>query len=107
MGQKQSSHPTTSSIHLGTLCTLKKKPSRQEKTALISRKKIASWPCPGRRSISRSCDIIIARKFVLSHSERGTWCCAEFRSQMDNTSYPHPGRVHSSSAVRSRTTHIT
>src|SRR3954468_18336201 len=107
MAQKQSSHPTSSSIHLGTPCTPKKKPSWQEKTALISRKKPASWPYPGRQSISRSCDTTIARRFVLSHSEKGIWCCAEFTSRMASTSYLHHGKDHSSSAVRSRTTHIT
>src|ERR1041384_4328932 len=35
-----------------------------------------------------------------------TWCYAEFRNQMGNTSWPHPGKVHLSSAEHSRTTHI-
>src|ERR1041385_8631892 len=75
--------------------------------ASISRKKPACWPCPDRKSTSRSCDTTTARRFVLSPSERVTWCYAEFISQMGSTSWPHPGRDHSSSAEHSRTMHIT
>src|SRR4051812_42343995 len=106
MDQKQLSHPTLGLIHLGMPCTPRKKPSQHAKTASISRKKLAYWPCPGRQSTSRSCGTTTTRRFVLSHSERVTWCCAEFKRQMGSTSWPHPGRDHSSSAVHSRTTHI-
>src|SRR3954471_21587154 len=106
MVQKQSSPPTLSLIHLSTPCTPKKKPDWKEKTASTSKKKLVCWPCPGQQSISRSCGTTTARRFVLSLSERETWCYAEFRSQTGSTSYPHLGKAHSSSAERSRTTPI-
>src|SRR4051812_36190967 len=49
-------------------CTPRRRPSWQEKMALISKKKLAYWPCPGRQYISRSYGTTTARRFVLSHS---------------------------------------
>src|ERR1041385_4884078 len=52
---KQCSLSTLSSIHLVMPCTRKQKQRKLVRTALISEKKHASWPCPGRQYISRSC----------------------------------------------------
>src|SRR3954466_8875242 len=64
-------------MHLGVPCIPRKKPKQQEKTTLTSRKKLASWPCPGRQSISRSCGTTTARRSAPTHSVKVIWSCAE------------------------------
>src|ERR1041385_375430 len=88
MALKQCSLVTLSSIHHVTPCIRRQKPRKLVRTVLISKKKLVSWPCPGRQYTSRSCVTTTTRRSVPCLFVRVTWCCAGSRNRMARTSCP-------------------